>query len=320
MRAGSDDTQRALGSAAIAVVMWGFGPLMVRGVDASASTIVFWRFVLAQPVMIGASYYFGTGLSWRLVRRAIAPGVLFALSMLAAFTSFQKTSIVNASLIQALQPALLLVVAPFVFKKRTTGRQFGFGAIALAGVAALVIGGGSTEGSALAGDLWAALNLLMWTVYFILVQRIRQDGEDATSILAAVFIVSCVVATPLTLITGDGVHDVFGLGWKGWLLEVLMVLGPGLVGHGTMMWAQRHLDIRVASLMGLASPVISTVGAWAIYSQSLSWAQLAGGLIVLGGLTGIMLDHRGARGAASGVRGRAEPAPALSEVEAPVIS
>lgn len=320
MRSGSDDSQRALGAATIAVVVWGFGPLMVRGVPASAATIVFWRFVLAQPVMIGASYYFGNGLSWRLIRRAVLPGALFALSMLAAFTSFQKTSIVNASLIQAMQPALLLVVAPFVFKKRTTGRQFAFGAIALVGVAALVLGGGKTEGSALSGDLWASANLLMWTAYFILVQRIRQDGEDATSILAAVFVVSCVVATPLTLIMGDGAHDVFGLGWKGWILEVVMVIGPGLLGHGMMMWSQRHLDIRVASLMGLGSPVISTVGAWVIYSQSLGWLQALGGVIVLAGLTGIMLDHRGNRPSpAPSPQPVATPA-ALSEVDSSLLS
>ena len=46
---------------------------------------------------------------------------------------------------------------------------------------------------------------------------------------------------------------------------------------------------------GLASPVISTVGAWAIYSQSLRLLQVVGGVVVLAGLTGIMLDHRGNR-------------------------
>jgi len=320
MHQGGDETQRALGAATIAVVFWGIGPLMVRGIDASAATIVFWRFALAQPVMIGASYYFGKGLSLRLIRRALLPGALFAVSMLAAFTSFQKTSIVNASLIQAMQPALLLVVAPFVFKKRTTLRQFAFGGVALLGVATLVLGGGSTEGSALSGDLWAAFNLVLWTVYFVLVQRIRQDGEDATSILAAVFFVSFLVATPITLGMAGSVGEIVNIGWKGYLLEVLMVLGPGLVGHGMMMWSQRHLDIRVASLMGLGSPVLSTLGAWMIYSQSLGFLQLIGGVIVLVGLTGIMLEHRGnrARPAVSPTLPAAEPD--LSEAQGRLIT
>ena len=38
-----------------------------------------------------------------------------------------------------------------------------------------------------------------WTVYYVLVQRIRDDGADATSLLAAVFLMSFVFAAPLTL-------------------------------------------------------------------------------------------------------------------------
>ncbi len=316
----SEDAKRALGAATIAMAVWGIGPLMVRGVDASAATIVFWRFALAQPVMIAASYYFGNGLSWRLIRRCAVPGALFAISMLAAFTSFQKTSIVNASLIQSMQPALLLVVAPIVFKTKTTRRQFAFGGIALLGVVALVLGGGGTKGSALSGDLWAAFNLLLWTTYFVLVQRIRQDGEDATSILAGVFLVSFVVATPITLVMAGSADAVLNIGWKGYLLEVLMVLGPGLLGHGMMMWAQRHLDIRVASLMGLGSPVLSTLGAWMIYSQALRWLQIVGGFIVLAGLAGVMLEHRGSRGRSVVSPAPAVSASALSEVESPLLS
>lgn len=320
MRADADDARRALGAATIAMVVWGVGPLMVRGIDAPAATIVFWRFALAQPVMIAASYYFGNGLSWALLRRCLLPGALFAISMLAAFTSFQKTSIVNASLIQSMQPALLLGIAPLVFKTRTTLRQFAFGGVALLGVVALVLGGGGTKGSALSGDLWAAFNLLLWTAYFVLVQRIRQDGEDATSILAGVFLVSFVVATPITLTMAGSVDAIVNIGWKGYLLEALMVVGPGLLGHGMMMWAQRHLDIRVASLMGLGSPVLSTLGAWIVYSQSLRWLQILGGAIVLTGLAGVMLEHRGNR-----VRPADSPtAPVavggLSEVERPLLS
>jgi len=33
----------AISIAAVAVFAWGFGPLLVRGIDASAPTIVFWR-------------------------------------------------------------------------------------------------------------------------------------------------------------------------------------------------------------------------------------------------------------------------------------
>lgn len=311
-------SQRALGAASIAVFVWGFGPLLVRGVDASAGAITFWRFALAQPVMIGAAYILGGGLSWRVIRRAVLPGLLFSVSMLASFLSYQKTSIVNASLIGSLQPALLLVVAPFIFGTRTTARQAVFGSVAMFGVVLLVLGAGGTNGSSWVGDLWAAFNLVLWTVYFVMVQRIRDDGEDATSILAAVFLMSFVFAAPVTLLISD---DVGGVGWKGILLVSLMALGPGLIGHGLMTWSQRHLDIRVASLLGLASPVISTIGAWIVFSQRLRVVQAVGGIVVLLGLGGIVAVRRASRAvSASGLTGAPADADAMSQARRRLLS
>ena len=68
-----ESDRRALPAAAVAAFVWGFGSLLVRGVHAPASVIAFWRFALAQPVMIGAAYLSGGGLSWRLLRRTSLP-------------------------------------------------------------------------------------------------------------------------------------------------------------------------------------------------------------------------------------------------------
>lgn len=291
---GLPDDQRALIGACLAVFVWGFGPLLVRGIDASAGAVVFWRFLLAQPIMIAAAYMTGGRLTWPLLRRALLPAVLFAGSMGASFLSFQQTSIVNATLIGSLQPALLLFIAPFVFGTKSSGRRIGFAVVAFTGMALVVAGAGATGGASMSGNLWAVVNLVLWTWYFVLVQRIRDDGVHAASLVAAVFLMAGLVAAPVTLFLSD---DVGSVGAKGFALLMAMVLGPGLIGHGMMTWSQRHLDIRTASLLGLASPVISTIGAWLIYSQELRSLQVLGGAIVLVGLGGIVVDHRARRSA-----------------------
>jgi drug/metabolite transporter (DMT)-like permease len=291
---GAADDQRALAAASFAVFVWGFGPLLVRGVDASAGAIVFWRFLLAQPIMIGAAYLAGGRLSWPLIRRVLVPSVLFAGSMGAGFIAVQKTSIVNASLIGSLQPALLLIAAPLLFTVATSARQIAFALVAFGGITAVVVGAGATSGASLSGDVWAVVNLVMWTIYFVMVKRIRDEGVHAPSLIAAVFLVSGVMAAPFALFVSD---DVTSIGGKGMLLLAAMAIGPGLVGHGLMTWSQKHLDIRVASLLGLLSPVISTIGAWIIYSQELRAVQIVGGMFVLAGLAGIVWDHRMTRAA-----------------------
>jgi drug/metabolite transporter (DMT)-like permease len=287
------DEENAVLAASVAVLVWGVGPLLVRGVETSSASVIFWRLVLAQPVMIGFAYLTGGRLSWPILKVAFWPGVLFGTSLAAGFASIKNTSIANASLIGALQPALFLVVAPMLFGTRTSLRQAGFGAVSLAGIAAVIVGAGATSGASWQGDALAVVNLVIWSAYFVRVKQIRNRGVHSSSFIAAVLLVACVTTAPVMLLISD---DVMSIGPKGLLLMSLMALGPGLVGHGLMTWSQRHLDIRVASLLGLASPVVSTMGAWLVYQQRLSGVQLVGGVLVLVGLAGVVWDHRISRG------------------------
>lgn len=286
----SSHRQLALGACLLAVTAWSFGPILVRGIGASTPTVVFWRFWIAQPVMIGAAYLTGGRLSLDLLRRTVVPGVLFSGSLIFSFASYEHTSIANATLIGTLEPAVILLVAPRLFGDRTSRTQLVLAAIAFVGMATVVFGAGETSGATLRGDLFALANLAIWTVYFIRVKQERDRGVHAASFLAGVFLVGAVVATPWVLLTS---HDLGSLDGSGYLLATLMVVGPGLLGHGSMTWAQRHLDITLASMMTLLHPVIATVLAWLFYRERLTGLQLIGGLAVLFALGGVVRDARG---------------------------
>lgn len=281
--------QVALGACLLAVTAWSFGPILVRGIGASTPTIVFWRFWIAQPVMITVAYLTGGRLSIVLLRRMLVPGVLFAGSLIFSFASYQHTSIANATLIGTLEPAVVLFVAPRLFGDRTSRVQVVQAGLAFVGMATVVLGAGETSGASLDGDLFALGNLAIWTLYFIRVKQERDRGIHAASLLAGVFLVGAVVATPWVLLTSD---DLGSLSAGGYGLVVLMVLGPGLLGHGSMTWAQRHLDITLASMMTLLHPVIATVLAWMFYSETLTALQAVGAFVVLVALGGVVRSAR----------------------------
>src|SRR3954468_17355892 len=89
---------------ALAVFAWGFGPLFVKGIDASAPTIVFWRVLIGTVIAVGFALLVVGRITCRLLAIAYPAGLCFALSFIFGFASFQATSIVNATLIPALQP------------------------------------------------------------------------------------------------------------------------------------------------------------------------------------------------------------------------
>ena len=306
--------QLPLAAAAVAVLAWGVGPLFVREIDASASAIVLWRILLALPIAIGVAYATGGALSWVLLRRAFMTGVCFALSIVAGFTSFQETSIANATLIPALQPALVLLLAMRMFGERRSRAEVVWAIVAFAGVTVVVLGA-DTANASIYGDVLAVANLVVFTAYFLLAKQARAGDGDSGSFRAAVFVVTAVVVVPWSLAVSGGVEVLHGTDW---LFVLALVLLPGMVGHGFMTWAHHYVDVTVTSMLTLANPVVSIVGAWILFSEALTPVQLAGAAVVLGALGVIVRHQRGARALAAEAAlagDLLDEAPALSGVE-----
>jgi drug/metabolite transporter (DMT)-like permease len=153
----------------------------------------------------------------------------------------------------------------------------------------IVVLGASSDGSSLFVDLLAVGNLLLFTVYFLLSKHHRDHDVHTWSWIASVFLVAAVLVTPWCLLASD---DIGGMHGNDWLWLVLLVLGPGVVGHGLMTWAHAHLDVSLTSLLSLGNPVVSTIGAWAIFSQALSASQIAGAVVVLVALGALISRQR----------------------------
>ncbi len=139
----------------------------------------------------------------------------------------------------------------------------------------------------------AVANVVLWTAYFVLAKQTRMAGVHSWSFLAAVFTWAAVVILPFGLITSN---DLTEMTTNDWYWVVGMTIIPGVVGHGMMTWSQSHIDVTLASLLGLLSPVISTGLAWAIFSQVLTVWQMVGAAVVLGSLAFLVQEQRGSQG------------------------
>lgn len=287
--------QLPLLAAVVAVFAWGFGPLFVREIDASASAIVLWRILLALPIAIGVAYATGGAITWALLRRSFMTGVCFAISIVAGFTSFQETSIANATLIPALQPALVLLLAFRMFGERRARAEVVWAIVAFAGVTAVVLGADSASSSRY-GDLLAIVNLVVFTGYFLLAKQARAGAVHSWSFLASVFVVTAIVVVPWSIAASGEVEALHGTDW---LFVLALVLLPGMVGHGFMTWAHHYVDVSITSMLTLANPVVSIVGAWILFSEALGPVQLVGAVVVLVALWFVVRHQRGARAVAA---------------------
>ena len=195
------------------------------------------------------------------------------------FTAVKLTTVADATIISALQPGLVLLVAGPMFAERVKRADIALTLLAVGGVAIVVLASGAVEGRSLAGDLLAVAALGAWAWYFVAVKKARQSFA-ALEYQTALAIVAGVVVTPVVLVSGQGLGVSDDRTWL--LLAVTIVLGGS--GHFLMNWAHAYTPIMLTSLLTLGSPVISVAAAAVFLGEPVLAAQVIGMAIVLGSL------------------------------------
>jgi drug/metabolite transporter (DMT)-like permease len=289
----------APGTAAIllAVVTWSFSNTLVKVSQLPALTFAFWRLWMGAAVLLAATRLARRSLTWEVVRESIPGGILLGTEIALFFSAIKRTSIVDVTIIAALQPALVLIVAGPLFGERVTRRMVALTLVSVLGVAIVAKGSESTSAWSLAGDLLAAGSLIAWTAYFLVSKHARAT-VNALEYLTVVSLTAAVVVTPMTLLSGQSLAVDRPADWM-WLC-VFVVAASG--GHLLVAWAHGHVDVSVSSMLMLAQPVVSALAALLVLGQPVTPPMIVGGAIVVVSLAAIV-------GRAAGLAAEEEPPP-----------
>jgi drug/metabolite transporter (DMT)-like permease len=281
----------------IAVVGWSFSNTIVKVSELPALTFAFWRLWLGAFVLLTATRIARRSLTWEVVRRSVPGGILLGIEIALFFSAIKRTSIVDVTIIAALQPALVLMVAGRLFGERVTRREVLLTIVSVAGVAIVAKGSESTSVWSLAGDLLAGASLIAWTTYFLVSKHVR-PRVNALEYLTVVSIAAAVVVTPVALLSGQSlaVHRPADWMWLG-----IFVIGAS-GGHLLVAWAHAHVEVSVSSMLMLAQPVISAVAALLVLGEPVTPLAMLGGAVVVGSIAAIL-------GRASRLAASEEPPP-----------
>ena len=72
---------------------------------------------------------------------------------------------------------------------------------------------------------------------------------------------------------------------RAWWLLVALALVAQVGGQGLITYSMAHLPASFASIALLVQPVVAAAVSWVLFDQALGPLQLAGGVLVLGGVT-----------------------------------
>ncbi len=265
---------RSLGLVAVltASVFWSFGGVLGKATGAGGVVLSFWRMWTATLVMLGVCSVMRRMPSRADVRAAAPLGTLFGLNICAFFISLEHLSVAIALIIGALTPVVALPVATIWMGERLTTVKAACALVAVGGVIVAVLAAPSPTGADAndaIGYLWAVVSLLVWVAYLLISKRVR-DRVETVRFMFVMSFVGAVTVSVLVIATAADLGRVHGVGW---LWMVLLALGPGLMGHGLIAWAQPRVDSSVSTLLIQAEPVGASIAAWVFLGERVGFVQ-----------------------------------------------
>lgn len=289
----------------LAILMWTTNVYFIRRAD-DILLFTTWRMLFALPVlaMTAGMLRLTSDRSPRSPREPLSRdvrlgvvgiGVLFGISALVNFTATNETTLVNVGVIQALQPAVVALLAGRVLGELVDWAMITRVGLAIAGacvVASASIGVGTWS---LHGDLLAVLGLGLNSLWFLAGRWVRTRTHlDATTYMAIVFTTATVTLLVATALAGRSL----AVDRTTVVLAALTAVF-GTLGHILVAWAHRFLPVTVSSMFLLSQPALIALLAWIAFHESLHPLDIIGGAIVLVSLTGI-IRHSGTEPVAAG--------------------
>ena len=267
----------ALVAANIAIA---FGPLLVRLADSGPIATGFWRLALAVPFLALMGWRAGFRLSkvqpiilWL---TALA-GIFFGIDIIVWHIGIFQTKLGNATLFANCASLLLVIYGVLIARKLPGKWQILAVLLAFAGAALLMSQSLELSPKNFAGDLLSLGAGLAYTVYLVIMIRVR-DTTESWSALAMASFVAAVVLLPAAFWANEQIIPTV------WWPVLLLAFSSQFFGQGCLTYALPHFSPLVIGLALLLQPALSAAAGWIAFGEILSALDIFGGCMVMAAL------------------------------------
>ncbi len=271
--------------------------------------LTFWRWTLAAvPLLLLA--HFVEKPDWRAVLRRWPVLLLLSVLGMSGYTlllygALGFTSAMNASLITAANPALIVVMAIVLLGERTTRLGWLGICLGLLGVLTVLTQGELARIFSLSintGEVMMIGAIIVWGFYTIIARRLKVPAISATAVQV---VIATVMLAPFALAMNVQLPDTAAEAWSLAYIAVFPSLGAYLLWNLALKTTPPGTAGNYLNLMVVFTAIITV-----LLGTPLTLVQIVGGLMVIGGvlLTGIKgqprLEAPAAAPAAGAPRGR----------------
>ena len=218
-------------------------------------------------------------LSKKSVILSIVSGAFLALHFVLWFESLSHTSVASSTTIVCTEVIWVALGYLFVLKGKLGVKPVVAILITLAGSVLIAYSDSGGE-TGLYGDILALLAAVAVAVYTLIGGVVRE--KVSTTVYTYIVYVSCMVVLLATCLVQG--HNIFAFGISAPVVGLLLSLFSTILGHSIFSWCLKYFSPSFVSASKLCEPVVSAIFAAFIFAEIPTFIQIAGAVLVLGGV------------------------------------
>ena len=256
--------------------------IFIKLCDAPALIIATYRMVLASLILMPWASYKKVWKGWdrKDVAWLVFSGILLSLHFASWIASLKYTSVASSVVLVTTHP-IFVGIGSWLFLKEKIGLNLVL-AIGLSVLGSGLIGYGDMTLSeeALMGDALALLGALAASGYFLVGRKMRKNQD----LLAYIFPVYSTAGLVLIIFSLFFQKPLFGYSSSTYIFLCLLAIVPQLIGHTTFNWALKFLPASLVAITVLGEPIGSTILAYFILGEGLTFWKILGGIAIITGI------------------------------------
>lgn len=210
----------------------------------------------------------------------ILTGVLLGSEWIMLFEAYNLTTVAIASLCNYMQPIIVLLLSPLVFKERMTAKKLICGVIAVAG---MVLVSGVTEGNVIAvnhtkGVLLGLGSAIFYAMFVIMNKKITNIDPYTKTVIQ--LFSAAAVTIPYLFLSGE----LGRIEFDPITVTLLLVVGIVHTGFSYVIYfrSMEGLKAQTIAILSYIDPIAALLFSALILKESLSALGLAGAVMILG--------------------------------------
>lgn len=264
------------------MITFGTLGLFVRNINVSSAELALYRAVLAMG-LIGAFLIFtGQKIPFAKIKKEIplliASGVAMGANWILLFEAYKYTTVSIATLSYYFAPVIVIIVCPFLFREKLTGKQIICFVMSTLGIVMITGIGTSGTGKDIIGILCGLGAAVLYATVILINKFIKNvDGIHRTFLQ---FIAAIIVLLPYVLLSGG--ITIANLDLTGCVCLLIVGLFHTGVAYCMYFSTLNKLPGQNAAILSYFDPLVAVILSVTVLGEPLTLMQALGGILILG--------------------------------------